>query len=392
MTEVSGAGNGSGSANPDTFTPATASKSDTPHVLDELSKSNNAKSANRSRRRRHNGLRRFLIVLLLLAPLMVALAWLAIEQVSTKDAIEQLQARTEVLGSQVTNSTPVAPSIPSDLVNSQALDALRGNLESRINAVAAAYANLQETVSAASTEREDPKILWTESEYLLRLANQKLQLEGDKNSAILLLESVDQILAAADNPGLLRVREAIAAELVAVRAMDTVDTSGLYVRIDKLIPLVDQIYLRNSMQRNYNETVAQNQDAVKASDSGAIDKIVGLLSSIFVWQKREDVLDTPLFSEDELLLKQNLRLMLEQSQLALLQSEQSVYEQSLLKASQWVSRFFLIDSGAGRTLREELDTLAAIKLDQQAPDISRSLNLLRQTSDQPQLNRSNGSN
>jgi uroporphyrin-3 C-methyltransferase len=392
VTEVSASDADSGSS-PSSSSASAAAKSDTPHVLDELSKKNGAKTNGRNRRRRRNGLQRFLIVLLLLAPLLLALGWLVLEQSATQEAIAQLQERTDTLGAQVANPVVIEqPSMPTDLVNSQTLDALRGNLEARINAVASAYANLQETVSASAQEREDPTILWTEAEYLLRLANQKLQLEGDKSSAILLLESVEQILAEADNPRFINVREAIAAELVAVRAMPSVDTSGLYVRIENLMPLVDQVVLRNSLQLKYAAEVAQNQANIKAGEAGVIDKLYGLLSSIFVWQKREEVLEPSLFAQDELMLKQNLRLMLEQSQLAMLQGEQVVFQSSLTKAGQWVSRFFTIESGAGRTIREELDKLAVENLKQERPDISRSLNLLRQARDQRSFNLSGGSN
>lgn len=392
MTEVSASDTDSGSSSSSSSASA-AAKSDTPHVLDELSKKNGAKLTGRDQRRRRNGLKRFFIVLLLLAPLLLALAWLVLEQSATQDAITQLQERTETLGVQVANPVVIEPpSLPSDLVNSQALDALRGNLEARINSVASAYANLQEAVSSSAQEREDPAILWTEAEYLLRLANQKLQLEGDKNSAVLLLESVEQILAESDNPRFMNVREAIAAELVAVRAMPSVDTSGLYVRIENLMPLVDQVVLRNSLQLKYAADVAQDQADIKAGEANIVDKLFGLLSSIFVWQKREEILEPSLYAQDELMLKQNLRLMLEQSQLAMLQGEQVVFRSSLAKASQWVSRFFSIESGAGLTLREELDKLAAENLQQERPDISRSLNLLRQAGDQRSINLSGGSN
>ncbi|MDX1490841.1 MAG: uroporphyrinogen-III C-methyltransferase [Pseudohongiellaceae bacterium] len=375
MTEVSASG-----ADKDSTSSNTAAKGDTPHVLDELSKKNNAKS----KRRKRNGFRRFLIVLLLLAPLLLALIWLGVQQSATSSAIAQLQQRADELGSQVTQVPEYPeieiPTIPEDLVNTQALSALQRNLEARINSVASAYANLQESVNSAREQREDPQILWTESEYLLRLANQKLQIEGDRNSAILLLESVDEILSEADNPALMNVREAIASELVSVRAMSGVDVSGLYLQLENLLPLVDQVTLRDTLRARYDERVAQEQRDIKASEAGAIDKIVSLLSSIFVWQKREEPIEAPLPNQDQLILKQNLRLMLEQAQIAVLQEEQAVYQSSINKAGQWLSRFFTIDDGAGRTLREELDSLATKKVVEDKPDISRSLNLLRQAS------------
>ena len=66
MTEVKN-GSGSGSAGQGEA-PGTAARHDTPRVLDELSKNNTARSTSL---RRHNGLRRFLIIVLMLVPVVL---------------------------------------------------------------------------------------------------------------------------------------------------------------------------------------------------------------------------------------------------------------------------------------------------------------------------------
>ncbi|MEC9482012.1 MAG: uroporphyrinogen-III C-methyltransferase, partial [Halomonas sp.] len=55
-------------------------------------------------------------------------------------------------------------------------------------------------------EAEPSDWLYAEVEYLLRLANQRLQLERDVDGAISLLQTADQRLAAIDNPALTPVR------------------------------------------------------------------------------------------------------------------------------------------------------------------------------------------
>ena len=61
--------------------------------------------------------------------------------------------------------------------------------------------------------------LLAEAEYLLRLANQRLIMAGDTESAQALLTSADKVLRELDEVGLHEVRRAVAAELAAVRAV-----------------------------------------------------------------------------------------------------------------------------------------------------------------------------
>ena len=59
--------------------------------------------------------------------------------------------------------------------------------------------------------------MFSEVEYLLRLANQRLQLERDVEGAAALLRTADARLEEANNPALVPVRRAIAEELAALK-------------------------------------------------------------------------------------------------------------------------------------------------------------------------------
>lgn len=351
---------------------------DTSRVLDELSRSNSARPS--SLKRRSSGLRRFLIILVLLFPLLIALAWLIYQQFALRDSLVQLGADNAELQAALQN-LPTTPSVSQvQGVDEQALTALRANLEARINSVASSTASLQERLSAVPQDRANADWLWTESEYLLRLANQKLQLEGDRDSALLLLNTVDAMLNESGDPSLLGIRERIASEILALRSMEPVDTEGLYIRLNNLLPLVEQLSMRNALLQNYNDQLHQQRDSTARSDLGLIAKTLDLLGAIFVWQHRDATVEALLPPQEETVLKQNLLLLIEQAQLGLLMEQDVVYRSSLSRGSEWANRYFAIDIGAGRTLREELDALSSVSISQQRPDISGSLELLKKIS------------
>ena len=365
---------------PNADTGNNSARADTSKVLEELSKNNSAKV-----RPRRSGLRRFLVVVLLLVPVLVAIMFLLFEQSRTDAILAELQNKDAVLEealAKVPSSVPVqAPAqitLPDDLANTGMLDELQANLDSRINALARNAASMQERLGALPQARENADWMWTEAEYLLRLANQKLQLEGDGDSALLILSAVDEMLRDSGEISVLGVRDTLNSEMLALRNMEYVDVGGLYVRINNLLPMIEQLSLRDAMVENYNAQLTQTRNEVAAGDEGMLDKGLAMLQSIFVWQEWDVETEALLPPPQEAVLKQNLRLMLEQAQLSLLMAEPQVFENSLEKGAQWTDHYFAIDTGAGRTLKQELESLAEAKIVANRPNISGSLELLRQ--------------
>ena len=367
----------------DGSTPAPSAESapriDTPRVLDELSRSNAAPHLPRARSR-SSGLRRFLIIMLVLVPVLLAIFWLVYEQLRVLSLIETLQTENMALQQNAPATAPAA--VPDELLatlaDRQSLEALRTSLETRIAALASSTASVEQRLEAEPTQRVVQEWLWTEAEYLLRLANQKLTLQGDADSALLILSTVDEMLRDSGDATVLGVRDALAGEMLALRNLEYVDVPGLYVRMNNLLPLIDQLSLRNTLVQNYSEQLAAQQGATLSADTGFGVRALELLGSIFVWQEWDVAPEALLPPQQEATLKQNLRLMLEQAQLALLMAEQEVYRSSLEKGRDWMTRYFAIDAGAGRTLGQELEALAAATVATSRPDISGSLALLQQ--------------
>jgi uroporphyrin-3 C-methyltransferase len=84
----------------------------------------------------------------------------------------------------------------------------------------------------AQQQQADPREwLHAEAEYLLRLANQRLQLERDVEGAKALLNAADARLREADNPALVPIRRAIQSELASLDSVPVIDRTGLYLAL-----------------------------------------------------------------------------------------------------------------------------------------------------------------
>lgn len=202
-----------------------------------------------------------------------------------------------------------------------------------------------------------------EVEYLLRLASQRLQLQQDSKGALLMLNDANNILAEVDDPGLLNVRKQLSVEIRAVSEQGNLDYQGIFLRIEALKEPLAKVLVP---AQNFVSPVAENEQKPD------------------IWQRLLNLvsvrrLDKPLqlaLSEGEgIALQHNLRLMLEQAQWALLRREPQVYQSSLKNAHDWLSRFAF--QKQADALLEELNSLQSLNITSEVPDISSSLNLLR---------------
>jgi len=236
--------------------------------------------------------------------------------------------------------------------------------------------NLQELAGAfASTQGPKPSDwLQAEAEYLLRLANHRLQLEGDLTGAKTLLSSADERLAKADNPALFAVRQAIANELAALNSIYTLDQSGIYFKLSALEGQIDQLPLPMSPEKRSAFRQTQLEDNQEQS---VWQTLWDEAKTLVVVRHRDEKITPLLPPEESLYLRHNLRLTLQQAQIALLKEEQTLYRTLLEQAIGWVKTHFDQDSARTKSVLTTLSELTAQNIRQQRPDISASLNLLR---------------
>lgn len=233
----------------------------------------------------------------------------------------------------------------------------------------------EELARYSAADRESWQL--AEVEYLLRLANQRLIMTGDTESAQALLRSADAILRQLDDTRLHDARRAVAADLAALRAVPRLDTEGLYLRLSALAEEAEQlaIFELPEAERRLAEAPADDwRGRLKQGYQAALQK----LSDYIIIRRREVPMQALMDPQWEGLVRQNLRMLLEQSQVALLSGNARLYRESLQRARHWVAQFFESDGRAARAMDAELEQLAGEAVTVELPDISRSLRALDQ--------------
>jgi uroporphyrin-III C-methyltransferase len=214
-----------------------------------------------------------------------------------------------------------------------------------------------------------------EARYLLRLANHRLLLERDAAGAAALLAAADEVLVAVDDFSLHDVRARIAEERLALASVPALDAEGLFLQLEAIKRDLDRLPLRLPELAPAPSAVTEPAswwEAVRAE----IGKLVR-------FRQFEGAVRPLLAPEEAVYLELNLRLMLERAQLAGLRREQTIYDQSIAVAVDWIERYLDVTAPEVRRVLEGLRALASVSLAAPLPDISGSLDALNALDAEP---------
>ena len=309
------------------------------------------------------------------------LYWLSLQQSSS---VEQNNA---AIKSEISSSLNEARGSLDQTIASmnQKLGQLQAQSQADKNNIDELQKRLTKSIKQVTAQQKTSRKDWllAEVEYLLRLANQRVLMEQTADGAIKLLKSADKILQETDDVSIYEVRKALAADIAALEAVPALDTEGVFLKLGalnsqvpnlRLIPISEQHKLPDLLEEVTPDVVSESWTAgLEASWGKAVDK----LDKLVVIQHRDEPIEPLLSPEQSYYLQQNLHLMLEQAQLALLQRKQASFDASLAKAHGWVGTYFEPKDGTTQSLLRSIEELQSVKVTAEIPDISGSLRTLK---------------
>ena len=215
-----------------------------------------------------------------------------------------------------------------------------------------------------------------EAEYLMRIANHRLQLEGDAATAQVALETADARLRDSGDPAWTGVREGLAREITQLRSVKVLDLAGHASRLSGLISQVEKLELPQSGP----VVSARSEPEEEKSGEFSVDRVLHDgwegFKSLMVIRQNDRPLTAMLGPEQRFFLYQNLRLQLEAARLALLRRDQALYNSSLERATSWVAEFFDQEQATTRAMQDGIGSLKGVQVQPALPDISGSLRML----------------
>ena len=242
------------------------------------------------------------------------------------------------------------------------------------------------SISAIYENQEEETDDWKLDEliFLMVLAKHRIEIVGDVDSALLVWQVAGDQLQQNSDPRLLDAKLAIENEIAALEEMPTLDLGKVASRLLNLANDVEQLPLNLSptsmMQKASNENAAPDQP-VEQGDSAVsrvLSEVWGDIRSL-VRVKKIDLSEQSLLKPDmKIHVVENLKLALFTAQSAVIRSDQQLYQGNLEYVEDAIGQHFSPDSSSVVEFSNEIRELIATDILLDIPDLSRSIELLRQ--------------
>lgn len=215
-----------------------------------------------------------------------------------------------------------------------------------------------------------------EVEQMLMIAGQQLQLSANVKAAIIAMQHADSRLQRLDRPTLAHLRNVINRDIEKLRALPNIDESGINMRIDSVIAVIDELPL----SQNVRPPEVEMQTTVLTAEStwGKFWRELWLEAKQLIRIENTQKREMPLLSPTQtFFLKENLKIRLLSARLALLSHEEVGYKRDLKTAEDWVKQYFDTQSKDGAQVLSTLQKLSSSNINIEMPDISGSLEAVR---------------
>ena len=242
--------------------------------------------------------------------------------------------------------------------------------------IAALQAQVKQ-VSQLAGAQQPSDWLFSEADFLLNNALRKLVLDNDVDTAVSLLKLADETLVKVNNSQANVIRTAINQDLKQLLSLSSVDQNAVMQKLSQLANTVDELQVLNV---NFDE--AQEKSG-KLSDDIAdwqqnVEKSATSFLNHFIRISPKQSADKKelLAPNQDIYLRENIRLRLQLAIMAVPRQQDELYKQSLDAVASWVRSYFDTNAEVTQNFLKSVDELADSSIYVDVPGQLQSLTLL----------------
>ena len=277
----------------------------------------------------------------------------------------------------------LAKLVESSQVASNQISALNQELAAKQQHLSALQQQVQRLANQSKAEQPNDWLL-TEADFLLNNALRKLVLDHDVDTSVSLLKVADETLSKVALPAVAAVRSAIHTDLKNLLSLSNVDQNAIMQQLSQLANDVDEL---NVLNVNFDEDRNRGKltDSLDDWKENAEKSAVSFLNHfIRITPKKADS-KALLAPNQDIYLRENIRLRLQIAILAVPRQQDDLYKQSLETVASWIRTYFDTSTEVAQNFLKKLDELAEQSIYVDVPTQLSSLNALDKLLDkQPQ--------
>ena len=303
--------------------------------------------------------------------------------------VDEFQQKLTALEAQINNKTVVsAPTqdVKFDTTQLAQLESANkvtqdkiAQVEELINAKSHELVGLQSQinkVSAQANAQQPTDWLFSEADFLLNNALRKLVLDNDVDTAVSLLKLADETLAKVNNSQSAAIRSAINQDLKQLLSVAGVDQNAVMQKLSQLANTVDELPV---LDVNFGD----DQNATKLSDSLSdwaenAEKSATSFLNHFIRISPKHGADRKelLAPNQDIYLRENIRLRLQLAIMAVPRQQNELYKQSLEAVASWIRSYFDTNAEVTQSFLKSVDELSEVSIYVDVPSQLQSLSML----------------
>lgn len=212
--------------------------------------------------------------------------------------------------------------------------------------------------------------------YLMELAEINAHWSNDLSGTADLIKQADTLLAPIHDQRLFNVRQIMAKEIAQINAIPKVDITGLLSQLDAAQDNVFSLPVKTSNVNIVPETSSSTPSPTSAVWRNRIKQTLHSLEKLVVIRRNDEIIPPLPAPGQDMLLRENLRLILQTTQWAILHQNQALYDSSLTQAIKSIHRSFDLNAASTQSLISHIQNLQKIKLLQEKPQLNQSLTVI----------------
>ena len=303
--------------------------------------------------------------------------------------VDEFQQKLTALEAQINNKTVVsapAQDVKFDTTQLTQLESANkatqdkiAQVEELINAKSHELVGLQSEinkVSAQANAQQPTDWLFSEADFLLNNAVRKLVLDNDVDTAVSLLKLADETLAKVNNSQSAAIRSAINQDLKQLLSVAGVDQNAVMQKLSQLANTVDELPV---LDVNFGD----DQNATKLSDSLSdwaenAEKSATSFLNHFIRISPKHGADRKelLAPNQDIYLRENIRLRLQLAIMAVPRQQNELYKQSLEAVASWIRSYFDTNAEVTQSFLKSVDELSELSIYVDVPSQLQSLSML----------------
>ena len=303
--------------------------------------------------------------------------------------VDEFQQKLTALEAQINNKTVVsapAQDVKFDTTQLAQLESANkatqdkiAQVEELINAKSHELVGLQSQinkVSAQANAQQPTDWLFSEADFLLNNALRKLVLDNDVDTAVSLLKLADETLAKVNNSQSAAIRSAINQDLKQLLSVTGVDQNAVMQKLSQLANTVDELPV---LDVNFGDA----QNATKLSDSLSdwaenAEKSATSFLNHFIRISPKHGADRKelLAPNQDIYLRENIRLRLQLAIMAVPRQQNELYKQSLEAVASWIRSYFDTNAEVTQSFLKSVDELSELSIYVDVPSQLQSLSML----------------